>query len=474
MEVPMSHDVNTEEPLIAEERRWLALAVLCAAQFMLVLDITVVNVALPDLAGDLTLTRTATTWVITLYTLFFGGLMLVGGRSADLFGPRRVLITGLGLFTAASLAAGLAGTAETVLVARGAQGLAAAFLSPAALATVAVTFHGDEHRKAFGIWATMGTLGSAVGVVLGGLLTAGPGWRWIFFINVPVGIVVATLLTALLRPVAPRPRSGSVDVAGGVLVTSATALTIYALTTAGDRGWTSVTTIGLLILAGILYVAFGLVEQRVAQPLIAMPVLGRKAVYGGAGVMLVATALLISSFFLGSFYLQHVSGWSAVRTGLAFLPVALATFIGAGAGGHLLAHVGARVIASAAFVIASVGAGVVALGIGEAQLVVGMSVSALGIGAAFVAAMTSAMGSAGPGEVGAVSGAVNTFHELGGALGVAALSSVAAASLGPVATDAGFVDAFRVSAVAALVAAALCAALLPAAKGDPDAPRFVH
>jgi EmrB/QacA subfamily drug resistance transporter len=440
---------------------------------MLILDITVVNVALPDLAADLTLSRTTTTWVITLYTLFFGGLMLVGGRSADVFGPRRVLMTGLGLFTAASLAAGLSDSAETLLVARGAQGLAAALLSPAALATVAMTFRGDEHRRAFAIWATMGTAGLAVGVVLGGLLTAGPGWRWIFFINVPVGVVVAVMLAVLVRPTARQAR-GSIDITGGALVTSATALTIYALTTAGDRGWTSPTTVALLALAAATYVVFGLVEQRVSQPLIAMPVLARKAVYGGAGVILTATALLIGSFFLGSFYLQHVSGWSPVRTGLAFLPAAVGTFAGAGIAGHLLGHVGARVTATAAFVVTAVGGGIIALGIDEARLIVGMSVSALGIGAAFVSAMTSAIGSAGPGETGAVSGAINTFHELGGALGVAALSSVAAASLGAVPSETGFVDAFRVSAIVALVAAGLCAAFLPSVKPHPDAPRFVH
>jgi MFS family permease len=361
-----------------------------------------------------------------------------------------------------------------LLAARGAQGLAAALLSPSALATVAMTFRGDEHRKAFGIWSTMGTAGLAIGVVLGGVLTAGPGWRWIFFINVPVGVVVAALLAVLVRPAARNSRAGSIDVAGGVLVTSATALTIYSLTTAGDRGWTSPATLGLLALAAVLYVSFGLVEQRVSQPLITMPVLARRAVHGGAGVILVATGLLVSSFFLGSFYLQHVAEWSAVRTGLAFLPVAVATFAGAGIAGHLLAHVGARATATAAFIIAAAGAGLTALGIGETQLIVGMSVLALGIGGAFVSAMTSAIGSAEPGETGAVSGAVNTFHELGGALGVAALSSVAAASLGAVPTDAGFVDAFRVSCVVAVVAAGLCAAYLPATKPDPDAPRLMH
>lgn len=470
----MSHDVHEAESLIARERRWLALAVLCAAQFMLILDITVVNVALPDLAADLSLGRTATTWVVTVYTLFFGGLMLVGGRSADLLGPRTVLMAGIAVFTAASLAAGLADSGEALLISRAAQGLAAAFLSPAALATVAMTFHGDEHRRAFGVWATMGTAGAAAGVVLGGLLTAGPGWRWIFFVNVPVGIAVAVLLAVLVRPGVRPPRRGSIDVVGGLLVTSATALTIYALTTAGDRGWTSAATLGLLGLAGALYAVFGVVEQRVANPLIAMPILARKAVFGGSGVILVATALLLASFFLGSFYLQHANGWSAVRTGFAFLPVAVATFIGATGGGHLMAHLGARWTATAAFVIAAAGAAVVAIDIGEAQLIVGMSVSALGIGGAFVAAMTSAMGSAEPGEVGSVSGAVNTFHELGGALGVAALSSVAAASLGPLAADAGFVDAFQVSAIVAVVAAVLCALLLPASKPDPDVPRFVH
>jgi EmrB/QacA subfamily drug resistance transporter len=344
MEVPMTHDVDA--PLIARDRRWLALAVLCAGQFMLILDITVVNVALPDITADLTLDRTTTTWVITLYTLFFGGLMLVGGRCADIFGPRRVLLTGLSAFVTASLVAGLADSGGVLLGARAAQGLSAALLSPAALATVAMTFHGDEHRKAFGVWATMGTLGSAVGVVLGGVLAAGPGWRWIFFINVPVGVAVGILLIWLVRPSSGTARPGSLDVSGGILVTSATALTIYALTTAGDHGWTSARTLGLLAVALVLYLAFGLLERRVANPLIAMSILARRPVYGGAGVFLVATAVLISSFFLGSFYLQHIQGWSAVQTGVAFLPVAVATFLGAHLSGQLLGAFGNRVTAA--------------------------------------------------------------------------------------------------------------------------------
>jgi EmrB/QacA subfamily drug resistance transporter len=441
---------------------------------MLILDITVVNVALPDITADLTLDRTTTTWVITLYTLFFGGLMLVGGRCADIFGPRRILLTGLGAFVTASLVAGLAGSGDVLLGARAAQGLSAALLSPAALATVAMTFHGDEHRKAFGVWATMGTLGLAVGVVLGGVLAAGPGWRWIFFINVPVGIAVGVLLAWLVRPSSGTAQRGSLDIGGGILVTSATALTIYALTTAGDHGWTSARTLGLLAVGLVLYVAFGLLERRVASPLISMSILARRPVYGGAGVFLVATAVLISSFFLGSFYLQHIQGWSAVQTGVGFLPVAVATFLGAQLAGHLMGAFGNRITAVGGFLVAAIGLGLVAFGMGEVRLIVGMSVAALGIGAVFVTAMTTAMGSAGPGEAGSLSGTINTFHELGSALGVAALSSVAAASLGGARTDSGFEDAFRVSMYAAVVAAALCAVVLPAVKRDPAAPRFVH
>lgn len=470
----MSEETRTPMKLIAQEKRWLAMVVLCAAQFMLILDVTVVNVALPDMSDDLSLTRSATTWVVTLYALFFGGLMLVGGRAADILGPRRVLMAGLMVFTVASLAAALAQSSEALLIARGAQGVGAAILSPSALAALSMTFHGDEHRRVLGAWAAIGSLGSVAGVMLGGLLTAGPGWRWIFFVNVPVGLVAAVMVAVLVRPGAHPRRRTPIDAVGAVTVTTATALTIYVLTTSGDRGWTSPTTLVLFGFAFALYTSFVVVEQRTQAPLIPMRLLARKGVISGAGVIFAATALLLSSFFLGSFYLQHSSGWSAARTGVAFLPVAVATLVGAACGGHLLVRLGARLISSGAFTISSIGAAVVATGLGEAQLIVGLSVIALGAGAAFVASMTSAMGSAQHGEEGAISGTINTFHELGGALGVAALSSVAAASLGPIAADGGFVNAFYVSACAALVAAVLCAIVLPPSKPKPGAPRFAH
>lgn len=453
---------STAEPVprpAPAPHRWKALALLGTAQLMLIVDVTVVAIALPHLGADLDLTREATTWVVTAYTLAFGGLMLLGGRLADLFGARRMVLVGLTVFSAASLASGLAGSSEVLLGGRVAQGVGAAVLSPAALSAVLQLFDGDERTKALGIWSALGGGGAALGVLLGGALTAGPGWPWVFYVNVPIGILVAVALLRLL-PRSTERGAGALDVPGALLVTAATGTAIYALIEAGDRGWTDGTTLLLLLGALALYGLFALRQRAARSPLMDLRLLARRPVAAGTFLIVTATALMVAGFFLGTFYLQHHAGHGAFATGLMFLPVAVATTIGATGGGHLIARLGGRGLAAAGFVVAAAGFAVPALLDGTTAVVAGISSGALGLGAIFVAASATALGQVAAHESGIASGIVSTFHEFGASLGAAAISSVAAASIGG-ATTAGFVDGFTLATVVAVVAGLASLVLVP-------------
>ncbi|MFD3530444.1 DHA2 family efflux MFS transporter permease subunit [Streptomyces sp. NPDC058664] len=458
---------------VPDPRRWTALAMICAAQFMLVLDVTVVNVALPALATDLDLDRTALTWVVTAYTLCFGGLMLLGGRLADALGARRVLLTGLALFTAASLACGLAPNATVLLGGRVTQGIGAALLSPAALALVTTLFPGRERPRALGVWAAIGGTGSAVGVLLGGALTAGPGWPWVFYVNVPVGVALLVALPKSL-PTATMKRHGGVgekegatrgglDVPGALLVTTATGALVYGLVRAGDSGWTSAATLLTLLGAFALYGAFAAAERRSRTPLMDLRMLTRRPVVAGSLLMLVATALLISFFFLGSMRLQHVHGLDALRTGLFFLPVALTTAIGAHLGSRLVTTAGPRACATGGMAVAALGCLPPALlepGSGPwTTFLPALATAALGLGAVFVTATTTALGLITPHEAGLASGIVNTFHELGGSIGVAVVSTVALGAKAP--TPDGLTTAFALCVLAAAATALASPFLIP-------------
>jgi len=451
-------------------RRWLALGLLGLAQFMLVLDVTVVNVALPSIEASLHLSRAALTWVITAYALCFGGLMLFGGRSADLFGPRRVLLTGLTIFTAASLATGLAQGAAVMLGGRAAQGIGAALMSPAALSIVTVAFHGRERNRALGVWAAIAGVGSAIGVLLGGALTAGPGWQWIFFINVPVGLGLLIALPAVVTARRPDGRR-RIDLPGAMTVTAATGAAIYGLINVGDHGWAAPSTIVPLAVAVGLYGGFAVLERTVREPLMQMRMLARRPVAAGAFLMLTATGLLLAGFFLGSFYLQDLRGYSALTTGLLFVPVAVGTIAGAHTASRAVGAVGRKIVACAALSVTAVGAGAAALWISPPALVVGVSVAAVGLGATFVAATTTALSEVDDQEAGLASGVLNTFHELGGAMGIAVVSSIAAHSL-TTGTLSGFRHAFAFTAVAALIGVMLASMLVP--KGKPPGGSLAH
>ena len=435
-------------------RRWRTLGLLGVAQLMLILDVTVVAVALPSISADLGLGRQSLTWVVSGYTLAFGGLLLLGGRAADLFGARRLVLLGLGLFVGASLLAGLAPTGWALLAGRVLQGLSAAVLSPSALSLVVRMFDGPERDRALGIWSALGGAGAALGLLLGGLLTAGPGWPWVFFVNVPVGLLLGLGLRRALPPDLAGGSPGRLDLLGAALVTAATGTLLYALIQAGDRGWTSAATGALAATAVALYLAFVLRVRRAAHPLMNLDLLLRRPVAVGTLLVLVATALMITVFFLGSFYFQRYRGHDALETGLLFLPVALATMAGSTIAGRVLARFGPRLLGAVGLGGGAIGMWVAATAGGSAAMVAGIGLAGAGTGVVFVVASATALGQVGPHEAGLASGIVSTFHEFGAALGAAVVSSLAATSLAGT-SPAGFSRGFTTAAVVAAATALL-------------------
>ncbi|MFI6291973.1 MFS transporter [Nonomuraea sp. NPDC050790] len=449
--------------------RWAVLGLLGLAQFMLIVDITVVQVALPTIGRELRLGREALTWVVTTYTLLFGGLMVLGGRLADAFGARRTLLAGLGVFTAASLLCGVAGDGAMLIAGRALQGVGAALMSPSALAVITRTYHGELRNRALGVWGAIGGSGAAVGVLAGGLLTAGPGWSWVFYVNVPIGLAVLAALPRLVGRDEPGTAGRRVDLPGAATVTLATALLIYGLVGAGEAGWGAPSTLAALGGAVLGYGLFVLVERKVRTPLMRARTMARRAVVSGTFVMLAATGLLLGLFFVSSLYLQHVLGYGALATGLLFLPVAVAITLGAHLGGRLVGKVGGRVVALVSFALTAVGAALMLRISPEASvwttLLPGFVLAAFGIGPAFVTATTTTMANVPAGEAGVASGVINTFHELGGSIGVAVVSTMAAASLAPGASGiGGFTSALLLCAVVAAVAAVVSSVLVPAGR----------
>ncbi|WP_448811463.1 MFS transporter [Agromyces bauzanensis] len=444
----------------------LALVVLALGQAMLVLDVTVVNVALPVMSAELGLPAELAGWAVAAYAVPFGGLLLLGGRLADVVGTRRMLLAGLLVFTIASLAAGLATSAEWFLTARALQGVGAALLSPAALATLLHRFEGGARHRALAVWGAVGGGGAAVGVLLGGLLTGGPGWRWIFFINVPVGVLVGAAVVAFA--VAPRvaPRRERLDLAGALLATAGIGSLVAALsaTATGE----ALLAVGLAVLGVAMLAAFVAVERRSAHPLVRLGLVRSRPVATGSLLMLVATGLLVGGLFMFSFELQAGAGWSPIATGLAFLPVSVAIVAGSHTAGRLVGRLGPRIVGSVALLVAALGLGVAAAattaGWPEAVAIVGMTLAALGLGGAFVCASTTALSGVDQAEAGAASGLLNSFHELGSAAGVAGLGAIAAAGIGI-----GFQAAAGAAALAAVLAVALIAPGVPRTTGH-----FVH
>ncbi|MBB4661133.1 MFS transporter [Conexibacter arvalis] len=470
-----------------------ALILLCAAQFMVILDITVVSIAMPSIQQDLGFAIADLQWVVTAYTLAFGGLLLLGGRAADLLGRRRVFLTGLTVFTGASLGAALAGSPTALLAARACQGVGAAMLSPAALSLVTTAFpDGPQRRRALAAWAAVAASGGAFGVLAGGLLTETLDWTAIFLVNVPIGIAVGIGALRLL-PVgggaSPSAR-GPIDVAGALLATGGLVALIYGLVEAPGAGWGSLQTIGLLALAAAALTTFVAVEARVRQPLVTLSVFRRRPTTTALVLMVAGMGTILSTFFFLTLYLQHVLGHSALRSGLEFLPGALLLVLAAHAGGQLTARLGAKPVLAGGMTLAALGAlllsGVSPGGSYLADVLPGLLVLDLGVGLAASAIFIVGMSGVGDEEAGMVSGLLSTAHELGGALVLPVLSTIAVSGVGAATLDAasgldpvlatkGFGDAFRAAAAIALAAALLALAALrrsDVATGTPHA--FAH
>jgi EmrB/QacA subfamily drug resistance transporter len=442
---------------------------------MVILDISAVNVALPNLARDLRIGHEDLSWTITSYSLIFGSLLLLGGRAADLLGRRRVFLAGLGVFTFASLGSALAGSAAALFAARAGQGLGAALLSPAALSILTTQFKGRERVRALGAWGAVGGAGAAVGVLLGGLLTQLIDWRAIFFINLPVGLIVAAGVLHVVPADAGRARWRQLDVRGAALATTSVGALVFAFSRAQSAGWTSTQTLGLIAagLAGL--VLFALSQRRVSLPLLKVQRLADRAIGGGFVMMLAATAVLFGSFLLSSLYLQEVLGAGALATGVAFLPFALALGAGVHAGTHVVSQRGVRAPLAGGFAIAAAGlfllTGVSARGSYVSDLLPGMLIAGIGVGVVLVSVAFSVLSGAPESETGMLSGLNNTGHEIGGSLGLAVLTTIAAGTLGhahgaaaaPAVAD-GISDAFLAAAIIAGVASIAALAILPTAK----------
>jgi EmrB/QacA subfamily drug resistance transporter len=466
-------------PTAPDPLRWKALVVLAVAQFMVVLDASIVNVALPSIQTDLDFSDSSLQWVVNAYTLAFGGFLLLGGRAADLFGRRRVFIAGLGLFSIASLAGGFATTSEWLIIARGVQGLGAAIVAPAALSIVTTTFtEGAERNKALGIWGALAGAGGAVGVLLGGMLTEWAGWEWVLFVNVPIGVAAAVLAPRFVRESKGQEET-SLDIAGATLVTGGLVVLVYALVDAESAGWGSGQTLGLIALALVLLTAFVVVELRlVKHPVMPLQIFRNRNVASADAVALLVGASLFSMFFFISLYLQQVLGFSALDAGLAYLPLALTIIVSAGSASQLVTKVGPKPILVTGLVLTAVGLLLFTqVSVGGSYLgdvLIPSLVVAAGLGFSFVPLTITAVAGVTHNEAGLASGLINTAQQVGGALGLAVLSSIAnsraSAVLGsgvpnpaavPNALTEGFQIAFAVGAGFALIGIVIALVAVP-------------
>jgi EmrB/QacA subfamily drug resistance transporter len=467
----MSANAAPAGPTTLDPRRWKALAVLAVAQFMVVLDASIVNVALPSIQRDLGFAENDLQWVVNAYTLMFGGFLLLGGRAADLFGRRRVFVAGLLLFSFASLLGGFATTSGQLIAARALQGLGAAIVSPAALSIVTTTFtEGAERNKALGIWGALAGAGGASGVLMGGMLTEWAGWEWVLFVNVPIGLAAAFLAPRFVRESRTQERT-SMDVAGAVTVTAGLVVLVYALVDATDAGWGSGQTIGLLALSLALIGAFVAIELRTKHPIMPLTIFRNRNVASADAVALLVGASLFSMFFFISLYLQQVLGDSALEAGLSYLPLALAIVVSAGSAAQLVTRVGPKPVLVTGLVLTTIGlllfTQVSADGSFLGDVLVPSVIVAVGLGLSFVPLTIVAVAGVSHQDAGMASGLINTAQQVGGALGLAVLSSIAASRIadaggrGPVALTEGFQSAFAVGAGFAALGVVLALLAVP-------------
>jgi EmrB/QacA subfamily drug resistance transporter len=413
------------------DRRWVALALIVVAQFMVILDVAIVNVALPEIGADLGFTPQSLQWVITAYAIFFGGVLLLGGRLADLLGRRRVFMAGVALFTASSLLAGLAWSEGALIAFRALQGLGGALLAPAGLSILMTTFQeGRERNLALGIWGAASGSGAAVGVLLGGLLTSYLSWSWNFFINVPVGVAVVVLAPLLLiesRGSAARRRH--FDLAGAAAVTSGLMLFVYALTRATEDGWTSATTIGLLSASVALLVGFVFIELRSTVPLLPLRIFRLRTLSAANVIVVVVASIAFSWFFLQTLYLQRVLDYSAIQTGVAFVPIALTIAIFSNVAQTLVTRLGVRSVLTTGLLITAASLALLAGSPVDGSyfwdLFPAFLLGGLGLSLCFVPMTIAGLSGVAPSDAGVASGLINTSRQIGGAVGLAAISTIA-------------------------------------------------
>jgi len=417
--------------LAAPINRWFILVLVCVAQFMVVLDATIVNVALPSIQTGLHFSQLNLQWIVNIYTLFFGGFLLLGGRASDLLGRQRLFLAGLALFTAASLVNGIATSGGMLIAGRAVQGLGAALVSPAALSIVTTTFaEGKERTRALGIWSAIAAGGGAVGLLLGGLLTDTLSWRWVFFINLPIGIAAFALGLRYIHNTRAAQRPESADVVGAVTVTGGLLLLVFDIVKAQTWGWTSFNTLGLFVASIALLAIFVAVEARSKAPLIRLGIFRTRSLTSSNVAMLFVMSGLMAMFYFASIYVQEVLGWSPLKAGAAFVPVTAGIVVGAGLAQSLVQRLGVRVVPVIGIAMAAAGlvllSGIPTHGTYLANLLPGLAVMSVGMGLTFVPITLIATTGLEDEDAGLASGLFNTSQQVGGALGLAVLSSVAA------------------------------------------------
>jgi EmrB/QacA subfamily drug resistance transporter len=448
---------------------WLTLVVVCFAQFMVVLDATVVNVALPSIQTDLDISDSSLQWVVNGYTLMFGGFLLLGGRMADLLGRRRLFVAGVTIFAGASLLNGLA-TSDTMLIgARALQGFGGALVSPAALSIITTTFReGGERTKALAVWGAIAAGGAAAGLLLGGVLVEFLSWEWVFFINVPIAI--GTIIAAF-RLVPESRQEGVVrhfDVAGAITVTSGLILLVFAIVKSTDWGWASGSTLGLIGVAAALLTAFVAIERRSQAPLVRLDLFRLRSLATANGVMLLVVSGMFAMFFFSSLYLQNVLGYSALETGVAFMPVSVGIVIGSVLAQQLIGRLGTKRVLATGTTLAAVGLAILALTTSVngtyLELLAAFIPLAIGMGLTFVPLTLVGTTNVSNSDAGLASGVFNTSQQIGGALGLAVLSTfansrTADALAGGAQQNAALVDGFQIAfAIAAVLVGAAAVA----------------
>jgi EmrB/QacA subfamily drug resistance transporter len=482
----MSAAIVTHEAVGEQDRRrWFALALIVAAQFMVVLDVAIVNVALPSIKTDLNFSQESLQWVITGYSILFGGALLLGGRLADLLGRRRLFAAGLALFTLASLLDGLAWSEGSLIAFRLLQGLGAALLSPAALSILTTTFReGRERNVALGIWGAASGSGGAAGVLLGGALTSALSWSWIFFINVPVGLLVLGLTPVLLRESRADLGHRRFDFAGAASITSGLMLLVYALTRATQHGWATAETIGLLAASAALIGAFFAIELRSKAPLLPLRIFRLRTLTASNISGLLMGGAIFAQFFLLTLYMQEVLHYSALKTGVAYIGLTLTIIVFSAVAQALVTRIGVRKVLPAGLALSTVALVLFARlpvdGHYWTDLFPAFIISGLGLALAFVPMSIGALTGVTQADAGIASGLINTSQQIGGAIGVALATTIATtftthyvdshagatALSGPALTH-GFQIAFYVLAALAAAGAVLAAVMLESKPAEP-------